>query len=319
MTLLELLRTHPWLLIAITAIFSLLIGSFLNVAIFRLPVMLQRGWRSDCREFLKLDASSAAEKKSQGENSQPKAPSEPDQSDPPATADADKPFNLWGPASHCPHCQHPISALENIPLVSYVALRGRCSDCGTPISLRYPLIELLTAVLSVAVIVHFGATLQGIAALFLTWLLITLSFIDIDHQLLPDNLTLPWLWVGLALSLFGVFSVPTDSIIGALAGYLSLWAVYQLFKLATGKEGMGYGDFKLLALFGAWLGWQALPVIILLSSVVGTVIGGGMMLIRGQDRSIPIPFGPYLAVAGWVALLWGDRIIATWLQWSNPL
>lgn len=308
MTLLELLRENTWLLLAVTAVFSLLIGSFLNVAIYRLPVMLQRGWRSDCREFLELDAPSSDEKAG---DSEAKTATE--------TTATGKPFNLWSPASHCPHCQHPVTPLENIPIVSYLLLRGRCSDCKTPISVRYPLIELLTAVLSVVVIAHFGATLQGAAALLLTWLLITLSFIDIDHQLLPDNLTLPWLWVGMLLSLYSVFSTPTDSIIGALAGYLSLWTVYQLFKLLTGKEGMGYGDFKLLALFGAWLGWQAVPIIILLSSVVGAVVGGGIMLIRGQDRNIPIPFGPYLAIAGWIALLWGDRIIATWLQWATPL
>lgn len=308
MTLLELLRENTWLLLAVTAVFSLLIGSFLNVAIYRLPVMLQRGWRSDCREFLELDTPSSDEKAGESEA---KTATE--------TSTTEKPFNLWSPASHCPHCQHPVTPLENIPIVSYLLLRGRCSDCKTPISVRYPLIELLTAVLSVVVIAHFGATLQGAAALLLTWLLITLSFIDIDHQLLPDNLTLPWLWVGMLLSLYGVFSTPTDSILGALAGYLSLWTVYQLFKLLTGKEGMGYGDFKLLALFGAWLGWQAVPIIILLSSVVGAVVGGGIMLIRGQDRSIPIPFGPYLAIAGWIALLWGDRIIATWLHWATPL
>ena len=305
MTLLELLREIPWLLYTITVVFSLLIGSFLNVAIYRLPVMLQRGWRQDCREFLELDAPAAD--KNNADNSQS------------APLEADKPFNLWGPASHCPHCKHQITALENIPVLSYLFLRGRCSDCKARISIRYPLIELLTAVLSLVVIAHFGATLQGLAALLLTWLLITLSFIDIDHQLLPDNLTLPWLWIGMLLSLFGVFSLPVDSIIGALAGYLSLWAVYQLFKLATGKEGMGYGDFKLLALFGAWLGWQVLPVIILLSSVVGAILGGGMMLIRGQDRSVPIPFGPYLAIAGWVALLWGEPIINTWMQWMRPI
>jgi len=305
MTLLELLRENPWLLTTVTAVFSLLVGSFLNVAIYRLPIMLQRGWRSDCREFLELDA--------------PSATGQDGISDSAETSGTEKAFNLWGPASHCPHCQHPITALENIPIISYLVLRGRCSNCKAAISVRYPLIELLTAVLSVVVIAHFGATVQGGAALLLTWLLITLSFIDIDHQLLPDNLTLPWLWVGMLLSLFGVFSTPVDSIIGALAGYLSLWAVYQLFKLATGKEGMGYGDFKLLALFGAWLGWQVLPVIILLSSLVGAILGGGIMLVRGQDRSIPIPFGPYLAIAGWVALLWGAPIIAAWLRWTSPL
>jgi len=309
MTLLELLRETPWLLYTITVVFSLLIGSFLNVAIYRMPVMLQRGWRQDCREFLAQDAA---------EGDQHATADVADVPPPPTVTETEKPFNLWGPASHCPHCQHQITALENIPVVSYLFLRGRCSGCKARISIRYPLIEALTAILSVVVIAHFGATIQGLAALLLTWLLITLSFIDIDHQLLPDNLTLPWLWGGMLLSLFAVFSVPVDSIIGALAGYLSLWTVYQLFKLATGKEGMGYGDFKLLALFGAWLGWQVLPVIILLSSVVGAVLGGGMMLIRGQDRSIPIPFGPYLAIAGWVAMLWGGRITEFWLQSLGP-
>jgi leader peptidase (prepilin peptidase)/N-methyltransferase len=295
MAFLDLLQQAPWFLYTVTGLFGLAVGSFLNVAIYRLPVMMEKAWASDCREFLKLE---------------PAADPDPGQ---------EKPFNLSVPRSRCPQCGHVISALENVPVISYLILRGRCSACGTRISPRYPLVELLTAVLSIVVIWRFGASLQGLAALVLTWVLIALSFIDIDKQLLPDNITLPWLWVGLLLSLFGLFSNPTDSIIGALAGYLSLWLVYQAFKLVTGKEGMGYGDFKLLALFGAWMGWQALPLIILLSSAVGALIGGSLMLIRGHDRNVPIPFGPYLAIAGWIALLWGDTLIAAWLQWMQPV
>jgi leader peptidase (prepilin peptidase)/N-methyltransferase len=293
MTFLDLLQQAPWFLYTVTGLFGLAVGSFLNVAIYRLPVMMEQTWGKDCREFLKLDD--------------------------PTGSEPDAAFNLSVPRSRCPQCGHVISALENIPVISYLILRGRCSACGTRISPRYPLVELLTAVLSIVVVWRFGASLQGLAALVLTWVLIALSFIDIDKQLLPDNITLPWLWVGLLLSLFGVFSNPADSIIGALAGYLSLWLVYQAFKLITGKEGMGYGDFKLLALFGAWMGWQPLPLIILLSSAVGAIIGGSLMLIRGQDRNIPIPFGPYLAIAGWIALLWGDRLIGAWLQWMQPV
>ena len=303
MAFLDLLQQAPWFLYTVTGLVGLVVGSFLNVAIYRLPVMMERTWGRDCREFLKLEPASDADSE-QGSD---------------ANADQAAPFNLSVPRSRCPECGHAITALENIPVISYLMLRGRCSDCGARISPRYPLVELLTAVLSIIVVWRFGASLQGLAALLLTWVLITLSFIDIDKQLLPDNITLPWLWVGLLLSLFGIFTNPSDSIIGALAGYLSLWLVYQTFKLITGKEGMGYGDFKLLALFGAWMGWQALPLIILLSSAVGAVLGGSLLLIRGQDRSVPIPFGPYLAIAGWIALLWGDTLIAAWLQWMQPV
>lgn len=292
MAFLDLLQQAPWFLYTVTGLLGLVIGSFLNVVIYRLPAMLEKTWDRDCREFLKLEPVSSGQKGA---------------------------FNLSVPRSRCPHCGHAITAWENIPVISYLMLRGRCSACGARISPRYPLVELLTAALSIAVVWRLGANLQGLAVVILTWVLIALSFIDIDKQLLPDNITLPWLWVGLLLSLFGIFTDPADSIIGALAGYLSLWVVYQVFKLVTGKEGMGYGDFKLLALFGAWLGWQALPLIILLSSAVGTVIGGGLLLIRGQDRSVHIPFGPYLAIAGWIALLWGDALIAAWLQWMQPV
>lgn len=302
MAFIELLQQVPWFLYLVTGVFSLLVGSFLNVVIYRLPIMMVRAWKHEAAEVLAL-------------------PEEPGLS----TQQADAPeqqeqqaFTLATPRSRCPHCGHPISAIENIPVISYLVLGGRCSECKTRIPLRYPLVELLTAALSLVVISQFGASWQGLAALLLTWVLIAASFIDIDRQWLPDNITLPWLWVGLFLSLFGVFTVPVDAIIGALAGYLSLWLVYQGFKLATKKEGMGYGDFKLLAMLGAWLGWKVLPLIILLSSAVGAVIGGALMLIYRRGRNVPIPYGPYLAIAGWIALLWGDFLIDSWLHWMQP-
>jgi leader peptidase (prepilin peptidase)/N-methyltransferase len=230
---------------------------------------------------------------------------------------AEAPLTLARPRSRCPHCGHAIRFYENIPILSYLWLRGKCSDCGARISPRYPLIELLTGVLSAIVAWHFGFGWQAGAALVLTWALIALSMIDIDHQLLPDSITLPFLWLGLVLSLFPVFADVRASLIGAIAGYLSLWSIYQLFKLLTGKEGMGFGDFKLLALLGAWMGWQSLPMIVLLSSAVGAVLGGAMMVIQGRGRHQPIPFGPYLAIAGWIALLWGDQISGAYLRWSG--
>lgn len=274
-----LLLTSPYLFAALVGIIGLLVGSFLNVVIYRLPIMLQRSWRKECIEYLQMDDEPEAE-----------------------------PFNLSLPLSRCPNCQAPIKAYQNIPVISYIFLKGQCANCKNPISLRYPLIELFTAIASVTVAWHFGYTPQVGFALVLTWALIALSFIDLDHQLLPDNITLPMLWLGLVLSLFTVYTTAEASIIGAVVGYLVLWVVYQLFKLATGKEGMGYGDFKLLALFGAWLGWQTLPLIILLSSLVGAIIGISMIIFAKRDHSIPIPFGPYLAAAGWIALLWGNDI-----------
>ncbi len=274
------LLSVPFILTLLCAILGLLIGSFLNVVIYRLPVMMEREWRKECREFLQL---------------------EPEQ-------ESSKPFNLVLPHSHCPHCQTPIKPYQNIPVLSYVLLKGKCAHCHERISLRYPLIEAFTGLCSAMVAYHFGYGLELTFALLLTWALIALSFIDIDKQLLPDSIVLPFLWLGLLLSLFHVYTDPNTSIIGAVAGYLSLWSVYHLFKLITGKEGMGYGDFKLLSLFGAWLGWQFLPMIILLSSLVGAVIGIGMIIFGDRDHTVPIPFGPYLAAAGWLALLWGDDI-----------
>lgn len=263
----------------LAGIIGLLVGSFLNVVIYRLPVMLQRSWRKECLDYLQMEAEPEGE-----------------------------PFNLSLPLSRCPKCQSPIKPYQNIPVISYVFLKGQCAHCKNPISIRYPLIEAFTATLSVLVAWHFGYTPQAGFALLLTWCLIALSFIDIDHQLLPDNITLPMLWLGLLLSLFGLYTDVNASVIGAIAGYMVLWLVYQAFKLATGKEGMGYGDFKLLALFGAWLGWQTLPMIILLSSLVGAVIGITMIIFAKQDHNKPIPFGPYLAAAGWIALLWGNDL-----------
>lgn len=274
----------PWSFSAAAAVLGLLIGSFLNVVILRLPLMMERTWRTQCQELLDIPAIH------------------------PTAGKKEEPINLVIPRSRCPHCGHAISALENIPIISYLWLRGRCAGCGKPISPRYPLIELTTALLSGITAWHFGFGWTAAAALALTWALVALTVIDFDHQLLPDDITLPFLWIGLLLSLFGLLTDSASSIIGATAGYLSLWSIYILFKWATGKEGMGYGDFKLLAMLGAWMGWQALPVIIVLSSVVGAAIGITLIVFRGRDKNIPIPFGPYLAAAGWLTLLWGHDI-----------
>jgi leader peptidase (prepilin peptidase)/N-methyltransferase len=272
---------------ALAGVIGLLVGSFLNVVIYRLPIMMQRGWRKECTEYLQLN---------------------------PEVTPETEPFNLVLPLSRCPDCNAPIKPYQNIPVISYLFLRGKCASCGCHISLRYPIIEALTALASVLVAWHFGYTPQAGFALLLTWSLIALIFIDIDHQLLPDSITLPLLWLGLCLSLIDVFTDSHSSIIGASAGYLALWAVFHLFKLATGKEGMGYGDFKLLALFGAWLGWQYLLLIILLSSLVGAVIGVCMIVFVKHDHNVPIPFGPYLAAAGWIALLWGNDLNQLYLS-----
>ncbi len=281
----DLLQQSPVLLTTVIFITGLMVGSFLNVVIYRLPVMMEKSWTRECQEFLQMEQ-------------------EPEQS----------PFNLAVPQSRCPHCNHPIKPWQNIPVISYIFLQGKCANCNAPISLRYPLIEAFTGLCSAVVAWHFGFSLEMLFALLLTWSLIALSFIDIDHQLLPDSITLPLIWLGLFLSLFNIFTDAHASIIGAIAGYLSLWSIYHLFKLATGKEGMGYGDFKLLALFGAWLGWQYLPLIILLSSLVGAVIGISLIILGKQDKNKPIPFGPYLAAAGWLALIWGNQINQLYLN-----
>jgi leader peptidase (prepilin peptidase)/N-methyltransferase len=288
MSFINLLQENNLIFLLIVSIFSLLVGSFLNVVIYRLPKIMQAGWRAECNEFL-------------GNNA----------------ADNQEIISLSHPASTCPHCGHKIRPWENIPILSYLFLRGRCSNCSKPISIRYPLIEALTGILAVFVAWHFGVTFQFAGILLLTYALIALSMIDVDHQLLPDNITLPFLWLGVFLNSFGLYTDLHSAVIGAIAGYLSLWSVYWLFKLLTGKEGMGYGDFKLLALFGAWLGWQFLPQIILLSSLVGAVIGISMIVIRGRDRNIPIPFGPYLAIAGFISILYGPEINQSYLQFAG--
>lgn len=299
----SILQTSPIILTSLCLIIGLLVGSFLNVVIYRLPVMMERGWKKECMEYLQLDQSKDNSKSDSDQ-----------QSSAIISSAEEEPFNLSVPLSRCPKCNSAIKPYQNIPVISYLFLQGKCAVCKNPIALRYPLIEAFTGITSVIVAWHFGYGIELPFALLLTWTLIALSFIDIDHQLLPDSITLPLLWLGLFLSLFSIFTNSQSSIIGAIAGYLSLWLVYQGFKLITGKEGMGFGDFKLLALLGAWFGWQYLPLIILLSSLVGAVIGIAMIVLVKKDRNIPIPFGPYLAAAGWLALLWGDQINSLYLN-----
>ena len=296
MSVTELLAASPALFTGACLVLGLMVGSFLNVVIYRLPVMLDREWRAQCAELDGHDPHAAT-----------------------AAAGPRERFNLLVPRSACPSCKAPITALQNIPLISWVFLRGRCARCGAAISLRYPLVELLTGILSAWVAAQFGFGFPALAALILTWFLIALAVIDIDHQLLPDSLTLPLLWLGLTLSLWGPHGggpVPVDvrsSLIGAVAGYLSLWSVYHLFRLVTGKEGMGYGDFKLFAALGAWLGWQMLLPIILIAAGTGTVVGLGLIALRHQSRATPIPFGPFLAAGGWLVLMFGRPLIADYL------
>ena len=296
MSVIELLASSPAVFVGACLVLGLAVGSFLNVVIYRLPVMLDRSWREQCRE-LSGEAASAT-----------------------LPAAAPERFNLAVPRSACPACQAPISALQNIPLISWLVLRGRCAHCGQPISVRYPLVEALSGVLCAAVAWKFGFGWPALAALVLTWFLIALTFIDVDHQLLPDGLTLPLLWLGLLVSQWGpqpgATALPVDvrsSLIGAMAGYVSLWSVYHLFRLLTGKEGMGYGDFKLFAALGAWLGWQMLLPIILVAAAVGAVVGIALLSLRGQSRATPIAFGPFLAAAGWLMLMFGQQLVAGYL------
>jgi leader peptidase (prepilin peptidase)/N-methyltransferase len=268
---------------------GLVIGSFLNVVILRLPRRMQAELAEACADL-------------RGEHAEPLP-------------------NRWfgldyliSPPSTCPHCGHAISAWENIPVLSYLLLRGRCSDCKSPIGVRYPLVEAISGLLSLVVVLHFGATPAAAVSLLLLWGLLALTVIDLDEQLLPDQLTLPLVWLGLLVNINGLFTDLGSAVIGATAGYLSLWLVFQVFRLLTGREGMGYGDFKLLAVFGAFLGWQMLPLIVLLSSLIGAVVGITLVVTRGRDRQLPIPFGPYLAAAGFVALLWGEQINRAYLQ-----
>ena len=274
----------PIVAAAIALVVGLCVGSFLNVVVHRLPKMMERSWRAECAEL-------------RGEAVPEEAPAR---------------YNLAMPRSSCPECGHAITAIENIPIVSYVALRGACSACRKPISARYPLVEALGGLLAACAIWRFGLSWQGAAACVFLWTLIALTFIDFDTQFLPDNLTLPLLWAGLLANLFDLFVPLRDAVIGAIAGYLALWIVYWLFRLIRGKEGMGYGDFKLLAALGAWLGWQMLPLIVLLSSVVGAFIGISLIVFKGRDHDVPLAFGPYLAIAGGIALFYGPTIVKGW-------
>jgi leader peptidase (prepilin peptidase)/N-methyltransferase len=285
MELIQYLQSSALAWLTVILLLGLMVGSFLNVVIYRLPLMMQREWQAECAVL-------------NGEE---------------ATIEADR-FNLSVPRSRCPHCQHAITAVENIPVVSYLFLGGKCRACRAPISMRYPVIEALTGIMSALVAWHFGVSWVCAGALLLTWSLIALTFIDVDQQLLPDKITLPLVWLGLLFNLFGVFTDLSSSVIGAIAGYLSLWSIYHLFRIVTGKEGMGYGDFKLLAALGAWLGWQYLPMIVLLSSLVGAVVGITLVLLKQHQREIPIPFGPYLAAAGWIALIWGETLNRAYLS-----
>ncbi|GAB6066808.1 A24 family peptidase [Methylothermus subterraneus] len=284
----EKLFPNPAVFLSAAFILGLLVGSFLNVVLYRLPKMLERRWRRECLEIL-------------GQ------PPEPER----------ERFDLIYPPSTCPRCGRRIRAVENIPILSYLWLKGRCAGCSARIPVRYPLVEGLTAILSALVAFKFGFCLKTLWALIFTWNLIALSGIDLDHQLLPDALTLPLLWLGLLSSLAGGFTDPASAILGAALGYGILWSVYQLFRLLTGKEGMGYGDFKLLAAAGAWLGWQMLPLILLLASLLGATIGLSLTLVLGRDKNTPLPFGPYLALAAWIALLWGQDLNRMYWQLSG--
>ena len=289
MNLFNTLQTSPPVFYFTLGVLGLIVGSFLNVIIYRLPKMLQNEWHRECRNLLEINAAEPGEEES---------------------------YNLVLPRSRCPRCAHKITALENIPILSYILLAGKCSACKAAIPLRYPVIEFLSAVIAIFLAWRFGYSVQTILAIILSWSLLVLSMIDIDEQLLPDDITLPFLWLGLFANMFGVFTDIYSSLIGAMLGYGILWSVYMMFKLLTGKEGMGYGDFKLLAMLGAWLGWQVIPLIILLSSICGAVIGIGLIVLRKHDKSKPIPFGPYLALAGWIALVWGTELLGMYSRWA---
>lgn len=280
-------QTYPPALYATAALFGLLIGSFLNVVILRLPKMMQDSWQRECRELLELSP----------------------EGDAPTAA-----FNIAYPASHCPKCGHELRWWENLPLVSFILLLGRCSACKTPISMQYPLVEAAAAMLAVLAAMHWGWSWPLLFALLLLWALLALTVIDLNTMLLPDQITLPLLWLGLLVNIGGMFTSLQDAVLGAVAGYMSLWLVYQGFRLLTGKEGMGFGDFKLLAALGAWMGWQALPGIILLSSLVGALVGITLMLLHKRDGSMAIPFGPYLAAAGALWLFLGKELGAAYFN-----
>lgn len=272
------------------ALIGACVGSFLNVVIYRLPKMMQRDWHVQCCKFLDIEDPQLQVKKEQQR------------------------LSLIFPASHCPYCQHKLTILENIPIISYLYLRGHCKSCDTRISKQYPAIEILTAVMSAYIAWHFGFNQTALCAILLTWALICLAMIDLKHSLLPDDLTLPFMWLGLFCNIFNIFTDIYSSVIGAMLGYMILWSIFMSFKIVTGKEGMGYGDFKLLALLGAWFGWQMLPLIILLSSVAASLIGIAMIIFYGRDKNARFPFGPYLSIAGWITLIYGDKLTSIYLD-----
>ncbi len=288
MSFVTIFQNNPTIFIIVTGIIGLLVGSFLNVVIYRLPIMMEREWKSQCRDLFGQEC--------------------------PEEELSKEKFNLSKPRSRCPKCDHAITAFENIPVFSYLIQGGKCRSCGDKISARYPIVELLTALLTAFIAWHFGFGWPAFGGILLTWALIALSGIDFDTQLLPDSITLPLLWLGIGLNMFGTFTNLQSSIIGAMAGYLSLWSVYWIFKIITKKEGMGFGDFKLLAVIGAWLGWEILPLTIILSSLAGAVIGISLIVFKSHGREVPIPFGPYLAIAGWIALCWGQDLTDMYLR-----
>ena len=289
MDVIQLIQVHAGFAMLVAGIFGAMVGSFLNVVIHRLPIMLAQQWQAECQILT--------------EQAPPTLP--------PAT------YNLVTPRSACTQCKALISAWHNIPILSYLLLRGQCAKCSAPIAWRYPVMEALTMLLSVFIVWQYNATLHACALLIFTWLLLSLIAIDSEHQLLPDVITLPLLWIGLLINLHGEFALLSDAVIGAIAGYLSLWSIMWLYKLATGKQGMGHGDFKLFAALGAWCGWQLLPLILLLSSVIGAIAGSIFLYASSKGRETPIPFGPFLAGAGWVALLWGDKIVSAYCQFAG--
>ena len=298
----QLLQSSSAALVSVCAILGLMVGSFLNVVIHRLPKMMELGWRDQCAELSLSEANQSDIVSSHTPIAVAPAPA----------------YNLVVPRSACPHCNHAITAMENIPVISYLLLRGKCSGCGAGISPRYPVIEAISGVLCALAAVHFGFGAAAVGAILLIWALLALTAIDFDTMLLPDDITLPLLWAGLLFNLFGTFTDLHSAVMGAAIGYLVLWSVYWLFKLTTGREGMGYGDFKLLAALGAWFGWQMLPLILVLSSLVGAIIGISLIVLFKRGRDIPIPFGPYLAGGGLIALFWGKALTQQYLQLLAP-
>lgn len=309
MTILDVLQQNAVLFYGLVAFVSLMIGSFLNVVIHRLPIMMERAWREGIEEFQSEQDVTSTEgdvlASLAGVDDSIAMPVPGGQS---ANSTQAEPFNLAVPRSRCPSCASEIKSWQNIPVISYLMLGGKCANCKASISARYPIVEVVTMLLSLLVAWQLGPTPQAALGIVTTWFLVSMSMIDFDHQLLPDTLTLPLMWIGLLAALVPVFTDLRSAVIGAAAGYMILWTIYQLFKIITGKEGMGFGDFKLLAALGALLGWQALPVVILLSSLVGAVVGIAIIAVTGRDKNIPIPFGPYLAAAGWIAMLWGESL-----------